>query len=119
MELAQGQAGSRGAGQIGALLGPGSGGTGGGGGKPPEAGDGKTGNDPAQLSGNQHPGRTIGSFLVEGEAPRGDSRAELKEVLQASRRFAEEAIQHERIPAELRQVVEDYFNRLNERVQGN
>lgn len=104
---------------MGAGKGRGTGGQGGGGAPPGEAPAGETGSDPAQLSGHRHPGKMVGSFLEKGEAPAGEARTEVAEALRASQRVAEESLEKERIPAELRQVAKDYFEKLNRRVQGD
>jgi hypothetical protein len=109
---------------MGAMLGqgnrpgPGTGGKGGGGGLPGEAPPGETGHDPSQVTAPRHPGKMIGSFLEKGEAPAGEARLEVEEALRSSARVAEESLEKERIPAEMRRVARDYFERLNRRVQG-
>ncbi len=80
---------------------------------------GKTGTKEEQLSGPRHKGEMIGSFLEKGEAPAGEARVEVAEAIRAGQRVAEESLDKERIPAELREVAKQYFEKLNERVQGN
>ena len=107
---------------AGMSAGSGQGGTGGrgqGNSPPPEGPDAETGNNPHQLAGKKHAGEMIGSFLEKGEAPAGESRVAVAEAIKASQRVAEESLEKERIPAELREVAKKYFEKLNERVQGN
>ncbi len=97
----------------------GTGGVGRGSSPPGEAPPGETGNEPDQVSGHRHQGKMIGSFLEKGEAPVGEARVEVVEALRASARVAEESLEKERIPAELRRVARDYFDRLTKRAQGD
>ena len=79
----------------------------------------KTGTKEEHVTGPRHKGEMIGSFLEKGEAPAGESQVEIAEAVRASQRVAEESLEKERIPAELREVAKQYFEKLNERVQGN
>ena len=97
----------------------GTGGQGQGNAPPGEAPPGETGNKAEQLAGHRHQGEMIGSFFEKGAAPAGESQAELVEAIRASQRVAEESLEKERIPAELREVAKQYFEKLNERVQGD
>lgn len=106
---------------TGANPGMGAGGTGGqgrGSSPPGEAPEGPTGNSPEQLTGQKHQGKMIGSFLEKGEAPAGEAQLAVEEAIRASQRLAEESLEKERIPAELREVAREYFERLNRRAQG-
>jgi len=42
----------------------------------------------------------------------------MKDAIRSSQRIAETSLEKERIPAELREVAKKYFEKLNERVQG-
>jgi len=106
---------------TGANPGAGSSGTGGqgrGSSPPGEAPEGPTGSTPEQLTGPKHRGKMIGSFLEKGEAPPGEAQLEIEQAIRASQRLAEESLEKERIPAELREVAREYFERLNRRAQG-
>lgn len=94
--------------------GTGTGGFKGGGSPPPEATDGETAGTPEKLRGQNHGGRMIGSFLVKGDPPAGEARAELRAVLEAGTRYAEQALERERIPAELKEIPKRYFERILE-----
>ncbi|MGA1780788.1 MAG: hypothetical protein ACO4CW_10700 [Planctomycetota bacterium] len=98
---------------------PGAGPRGRGGGTPPESAPGETETELQTLTGRKHQGEMIGSFLEKGEAPAGESSVELAETVRSSQRLAEESLERERIPAELRKVAREYFEKLNERVQGD
>lgn len=88
---------------------------GGGGGQVPDARDGETGTRPEQVGGGGHRGVTVATLLVEGEAPSGEARTELRQAVEASARQAEAELQNQRVPLSLRQVARDYFDRLQGR----
>ena len=88
---------------------------GGGGGQVPDARDGETGTQPEQLGGGGRGGVTVATLLVEGEAPSGEARTELRLAVEASARQAESDLQNQRVPVSLRQVARDYFDRLQGR----
>ncbi|MCI0652471.1 MAG: hypothetical protein L0Z55_11385 [Planctomycetes bacterium] len=109
-------AGSKAAGAPGAGRGgPGDGlGGGTGMGERPEAKDGASQTQLERLSGARHRGEIAGSYLVEGEAPKGAAAIELREAALAGQRFAEESLDQERIPADLREIPRRYFERIQE-----
>lgn len=88
---------------------------GGGGGQPPDTKDGETGTQVKRLNGAGHRGVTVATLLVEGEAPSGEAKKQLRQVIEASARTAESDLQNQRIPGSLRQVAEDYFDRIQGR----
>ncbi|MEE2888922.1 MAG: hypothetical protein VX404_00585 [Planctomycetota bacterium] len=88
---------------------------GGGGGQVPDAKDGDTGTNPQQLNGGGRGGVTVATLLVEGEAPSGEARTQLRQAVEASARQAESELQNQRVPVTLRQVARDYFDRLQGR----
>jgi len=106
-------------GAPGAGAGSGAGPRGRGGGTPPESAPGETETELQTLTGRKHQGEMSGSSLEKGEAPAGESSVELAETVRSSQRLAEESLERERIPAELRKVAREYFEKLNERVQGD
>ena len=81
---------------------------------PPESPPGETGKKPTQLqSPNKHKGKIVGSFLKKGEAPRGDAQIELQELILSGSRLAEESLEQERMPAELKEIPKKYFEGLS------
>ncbi len=88
-----------------------------GGGTRPEAKDGDTENQPETLNGGGRGGVTVATILVEGEAPAGDARVSLQQAVEASSRIAESDLDRQRVPATLRQLAEDYFDRLKGRTE--
>jgi hypothetical protein len=55
--------------------------------------------------------------LIEGEAPSGEARHELRQAVEAGMRTAESELENQRIPVTLRQVARDYFDRLQGRTE--
>lgn len=92
--------------------GPGPTGGGLGSGLRPEAPEGPTDREQKQLTGANHQGRIIGSFLVNGVPPKGEAAHEFRSVLLSGSRAAEEAMDHERIPADLKEIPLRYFEEL-------
>ena len=78
----------------------------------PEAPEADTGRKATQVRGPHHQGKMIGSFLEKGEAPRGEARIELEELILAGQRLAEQSLERERIPAELKAIPREYFERI-------
>ncbi|MDE0959266.1 MAG: hypothetical protein OSB09_00635 [Planctomycetota bacterium] len=88
-----------------------------GGGSSPSAKDGETSSTPEKLPGKAHPGQTVATLLVEGEAPSGEAKAILRQAVKAGSRIAESELKIQRVPASLRQVAQDYFDRLQGRTE--
>lgn len=88
-----------------------------GGGASPAAKDGETSSTPEKLTGKAHPGQTVATLLVEGDAPSGEAKATLRQAIQAGSRIAESELKTQRVPASLRQVAQDYFDRLQGRTE--
>lgn len=95
----------------------GNGGTGGfgrGNAPPPESAPGETGSKPTKLSAaGRHKGKIVGSFLKEGKAPKGEAKLELQEFISSGSRLAEESLERERLPAELKEIPRQYFERIS------
>ncbi len=81
-------------------------------GRRPEAPDGPTSTEQKLLTGANHPGRIIGSFLVNGVPPKGEAAHEFRSAILSGSRAAEEAIEHEQIPADLKEIPLRYFEEL-------
>ncbi len=80
----------------------------------------ETGGTPGQLKPEQLPGggsggQIVSTLLTRGEAPTGDAKREFVEAVQSSGRLAETEIEKQRLPASLRKVTRDYFDRLQGR----
>ncbi len=86
-----------------------------GGGTPPEAKDGETDTQVERLQGRGHQGVTVATLLVEGAAPSGEAKQQLRQAIEASSRTAESELENQRIPASLRRVAADYFDRIQGR----
>ena len=86
-----------------------------GGGQPPDTKDGETGTQAERLQGRGHQGVTVASLLVEGAAPSGEAKKELRQAIEASARIAESDLDNQRIPASLRRVAAEYFDRIQGR----
>lgn len=80
--------------------------------RPPEADPGETGTTPGQLKGERHKGKMIGSFLEKGLPPRGDTKVELRDMIISGKRYAEQSLERERIPAELKEIPKQYFEKI-------
>ncbi|MAJ29070.1 hypothetical protein CBD41_06795 [bacterium TMED181] len=72
---------------------------------------------PEQLPGGNSPapGKIVSTFLTRGEAPAGEARREFSETVASSSRVAESEIEKQRLPAALKKVTRDYFDRLQGR----
>jgi hypothetical protein len=88
-----------------------------GGGQRPEAKDGETSSRPETVSGRGHQGVTVATILVDGEAPTGEAKEIMRTAVAASSRLAESDLEQQRVPASLRQVARDYFDRLQGRTE--
>lgn len=83
------------------------------GGSPPEeAPPGETEHKRERVRGERHKGKMIGNYLEKGTLPRGESRVELQEMLSTSQKYAEQALERERIPAELKEIPKKYFEKI-------
>jgi len=92
--------------------GSGTGGPGQGSGLPGEAENSETTHSKDRLRGAFHKGKMVASYLEKGEAPKGDSRIELQELMQAGQRFAEETLEKVRYPADYQEIPKKYFERI-------
>jgi len=57
-------------------------------------------------------GPILGSFLVKGMPPKGESNVEYREAITNYRAAAEDALDKERIPANYRGLVREYFEAI-------
>lgn len=78
----------------------------------PEAAGGETAAKPEQLHGERHQGKMIGSFLEQGMPPTGEARLELQQLILSESRYAEQSLEQERIPAELKEIPKQYFEKI-------
>ena len=90
----------------------GTGGIGRGNAPPAEAPEGPTGTNRKQMKGANHQGQIIGSFMVNGLPPKGDASIELQGAIRSASRMAEQSIEQEHIPADLKEIPLRYFERL-------
>lgn len=54
----------------------------------------------------------VGSFLTKGMPPKGEAKLELQEVISTQTRYAEQALERERIPNELKEIPKRYFEKI-------
>jgi hypothetical protein len=54
----------------------------------------------------------IGSLLEKGQAPTGKARVELEQLILSGSKFAEEALDRERMPADRKEIPLRYFERI-------
>lgn len=73
-----------------------------------------TGSKAEKLKGERHKGKIVGSYLKQGEAPKGEAKLELEQAIRSGSRIAEEALEQERMPAELKEIPKQYFDRLTD-----
>ncbi len=87
-----------------------------GGGNPEEIG-GKPGEFKTEQfpGGGPNPGKIVSTILTRGEAPTGEARREFVETVKSSSKIAESEIEKQRLPASLKKVTRDYFDRLQGR----
>ncbi|MGE3164475.1 MAG: hypothetical protein AB7O52_06200 [Planctomycetota bacterium] len=83
-----------------------------GGARPPEAPPGETSEHAERLQGQRHQGKMIGSFLEQGMPPTGEARVELQNLIISGTRYAEQSLERERIPAELKEIPKQYFEKI-------
>ncbi|MGE4620003.1 MAG: hypothetical protein AAEJ04_09380 [Planctomycetota bacterium] len=88
-----------------------------GGGSAPDTREGSTDTTPEKVSGGGHQGVTVATLLIEGEAPSGEARQELRQAVESGIRTAESELENQRVPVTLRQVARDYFDRLQGRTE--
>ncbi len=65
-----------------------------------------------KIKGRLGKGPILGSFMVKGMPPKGESNVEYKNAITNYKAAAEEALDKERIPANYRELVKDYFEAI-------
>ena len=78
----------------------------------PDAPESETGRQPTRLRGPHHKGKMLSSYLEKGEAPTGDAQVELLNLILEGQRIAEQSLERERIPAELKEIPIQYFEKI-------
>jgi hypothetical protein len=97
---------------------PGGNGQGGGGGSGKGTGERERGKlesaqfEQSKVSGRIGKGPILGSFFVKGMPPKGESNVEYRDAVTNYKAAAEEALDKERIPANYRELVRDYFDAI-------
>ncbi len=56
----------------------------------------------------------MGSFLVEGQPPKGQAGIRLQDMILSGSRFAEQSMEKERIPSDLKEIPKHYFEGITE-----
>jgi len=72
----------------------------------------------SKIKGQLGKGPILGSFMVKGLPPKGESNVEYKNAITNYKAAAEEALDKERIPANYRELVKDYFEAIENPVVG-
>jgi len=82
----------------------------------PEADDGAVADNKTRVKGKTHKAPAVASWYIKGNQVRGESKRELKSLVQAAKQGAAEAISDQRVPRKYQDSVKKYFGEFEDQL---